>query len=126
MADLPESDLWAAVLRWAFTDACEETRTATRRDGSSSRSATSVDKIHAWLFLTRETGPWAESRIMICWMCGVDPAVVREEALRRGPCREVQAHRKRVAEQVAARSAPQFQEGQSRSHRPQTMQEARA
>lgn len=80
------ADLAAAVIQQAFADACRPDREkGTRRNGT----ATPHERSQAWYFLTATSGEWARARADWCWLCGVDPDVIRQEALNRGPKRGV-------------------------------------
>lgn len=77
------AELAGAVIRQAMHDGCRPHPGARQTGGA----ATIHERSQAWAFLTAHTGAWAESRASWCWVCGVDPEVIREEALRRGPAR---------------------------------------
>lgn len=79
-----EADMWAAAVEQAFRAGCASRIPGVRVDYSG---ASALEAANEWRFLTATHGPWAESRSRICNMCGVDPDVARQEALRRGPSR---------------------------------------
>ena len=80
------ADMWAAALEYAFRAACEPLCPTNRKDtGGSCSPSEAADE---WRFLTATKGAWAESRALICGINGVDPEIVRAEALRRGISRQ--------------------------------------
>ena len=123
-----EADMWASVVRLALADACGAAATSSRNAGGN---ATPRDAVEAWKFCTDTTGAWAESRALICGLCGVNPDILRDEAIRRGPGRGARAEMARIAEarakkakRDAARFASESVSDQVSSHRPATMPEA--
>jgi len=84
-----EADLWAAVVKQAFADACAPADpTARLTNGCSSREAA-----EAWEFLTAQTGEAAQHRKWIAGINGVNDEVLTAEAIRRGPSRQLRAYR---------------------------------
>lgn len=79
-----EADMWAAAVEQAFRAGCASRIPGIKLDMGG---ATALEAANEWRFLTASHGPWAESRKRICEMCGIEPEVVRQEALRRGPSR---------------------------------------
>lgn len=81
-----EADMWAAAIEYAFRAACRPVVETGRKDtGGGCEPSEAADE---WRFLTDTAGGWAESRAIICWINGVDPDVVRNEAIRRGISRQ--------------------------------------
>lgn len=78
-----EADLWAAVFKRAIDDACgaESVRRASKE---SSAAPTARDVREAWAFLTDGNGEWGDNREFWTTMNGLNPGILREEALRRG------------------------------------------
>lgn len=83
----------AAVVAQAFRDGCEPRATAPPGEPVERKrarsSATKAEQLEAWEFLTATAGGWMEARCNWCWVVGVDPELVRAEALRRGPSHQV-------------------------------------
>lgn len=88
-----EAQLWADVVWRALADGCApaehapHTQLKARIPTSGGSDLTSIEARQAWIFLTSLHGEWAESRRDICLACGVDPEILRKEALKRGPSR---------------------------------------
>jgi DNA-binding NarL/FixJ family response regulator len=80
-----EGSMWAAAVEQAFRAACEPNPGDRRNDMGG---CTPSEAANEWRWLTAPHGPWAESRIRICNLNGVDPEIVRQEALRRGASRQ--------------------------------------
>jgi hypothetical protein len=80
-----EADMWAAAVEQAFRAGCVSLVPSNKLDMAG---ATPSEAANEWRFLTAVKGGWADSRIRICNMCGIDPEIVRQEALRRGASRQ--------------------------------------
>jgi hypothetical protein len=83
-----EGDLVAAMFHRAFADACESPPVAPGQRANGF-NPTLREALDAWRFLTSTGGAWAEMRTLWAGLAGVEPGIVREEALRRGPGRAV-------------------------------------
>lgn len=83
------AELAAAVVAQAFADACPGERSLHGKRGLISTRGVkiggSMARAEAWWFLTDTTGIWAEARVLWCSITGVEPEVIRAEAIRRGP-----------------------------------------
>lgn len=81
-----EASMWATAIEYAFRAACMPLHDTGRQDTGG--GCTPSEAANEWRFLTDARGDWAESRKIICWVNGVDPDVVRGEAIRRGISRQ--------------------------------------
>jgi transposase len=80
-----EADMWAAAVEQALRAGCNPLVETRRNDMGG---CTPSEAANEWRFLTAPHGPWADSRKHICEMCGVEPDLLRNEALRRGASRQ--------------------------------------
>lgn len=94
-----EASMWATAIEYAFNAACQPLD-ATKRDTAA--GCTPSEAANEWRFLTDDKGGWAESRKIICWVNGVDPDVVRAEAIRRGISRQAKYGLLKGEERAAA------------------------
>lgn len=85
-----EGDLWASFWATMFHDACGSETFAQRAQGSSA-APIATDAVQAWYLLTDTKGQWAEQREYLAGICGFDPKLIRDEAIRRGPSRPLRA-----------------------------------
>lgn len=79
------AELWAAVFALALKDACE-TESLRKATKDSSAAPAGRDAIEAWRFLT-DGGEWGAHRDWLAGLNGINPGIVREVAMRRGPSR---------------------------------------
>lgn len=85
---MSEGDLWATAIEYAFRAACLPI--GPQKNNAGGGGCEPSEAADEWRFLTDTKGGWAESRHIICWINGVDPEIVRNEALRRGISRQAQ------------------------------------
>ena len=84
-----EATMWAAVVKLAFTDACNPADpTARPTCGCTPREAA-----EAWEFLTAQKGEAAKQRRWIAGLNGFDETIITADAIRRGPSRKLRAYR---------------------------------
>jgi FixJ family two-component response regulator len=109
-----EGGMWAAAIEYAFRAACMPPEPTVKQDTGG--GCTPSEAADEWRFLTDTQGGWAESRAIICWINGVDPDVVRSEAIRRGISRGARyglltgEERKAMLAEIGARDAKILQE----------------
>lgn len=103
-----EADMWAAAVEQALRYGCAPL------DGSDLVGCEPSAAANEWRFLTDIQGGWADSRTHICNMCGLDPDILRREALRRGMSNAARAalmHGEMVAEKRKRKLRPAVWKG---------------
>lgn len=84
-----EADMWAAMVKLAFADACEPVSPTMR----ATNGCTPREAAEAWDFLTAQTGQAAGQRKWVAGINGIDETILTAEAIRRGPSRQLRAYR---------------------------------
>ena len=80
---MAETDMWSAVVYQAICDLDTHLRLLARGDEAPDRNSSAtfpstLDGEEARAFLLAKHGPWARSRMDICYISGIDPDVLRE------------------------------------------------